>query len=294
MLALMSPPPTLPFHHNTLSSTRPSAAKRPKLSLNTNSVPSVFGRPSTSLRLENLSTTSPTARNTFQNAHNSPVQDRETGCNPALPPLSVPTLHATSESAASSATTTTSVFSIDSISSVVPYKLTHKTTSILINSPIPRAPKRAPFARAPTFPATKRVAFREPLTEEVKTTHFTLRHGNDVSPEAPEAPVSTIDLPPSDSLTEQTTEGLNDEHIQETHHRSRPDWPHTGDKRDSSDEEDSEDGPCPATPVAGRRKRQRQWTWTLAKVDSHKPICTHRRAPVEASTSGDSTVVCTL
>lgn len=41
--------------------------------------------------------------------------------------------------------------------------------------------------------------------------------------------------------------------------------PHTGDKRESSDEEDSDT--CPATPVAGRRKKHRQWVWTLGPVN---------------------------
>ncbi len=42
--------------------------------------------------------------------------------------------------------------------------------------------------------------------------------------------------------------------------------PRTGDKRDSSDEEDSDT--CPATPIAGRRKRHRQWRWTLGPTGS--------------------------
>lgn len=42
--------------------------------------------------------------------------------------------------------------------------------------------------------------------------------------------------------------------------------PRAGDKRDSSDEEDSDT--CPATPVAGRKKRHREWVWTLGPIDS--------------------------
>lgn len=42
--------------------------------------------------------------------------------------------------------------------------------------------------------------------------------------------------------------------------------PQTGEKRESSDEEDSDT--CPATPVAGRRKRHRQWRWTLGPVEA--------------------------
>lgn len=39
-----------------------------------------------------------------------------------------------------------------------------------------------------------------------------------------------------------------------------------GGKRDSSSDDENESDSCPATPVAGRRKRHRQWRWTLGPV----------------------------
>jgi len=39
-----------------------------------------------------------------------------------------------------------------------------------------------------------------------------------------------------------------------------------GGKRESSSDEEDESATCPATPVAGRRKRHRQWRWTIAPV----------------------------
>jgi len=42
--------------------------------------------------------------------------------------------------------------------------------------------------------------------------------------------------------------------------------PQTGEKRESSDEDDSDT--CPATPVAGRKKRSREWVWTLGPVET--------------------------
>ncbi|KAF2497780.1 hypothetical protein BU16DRAFT_424753, partial [Lophium mytilinum] len=43
--------------------------------------------------------------------------------------------------------------------------------------------------------------------------------------------------------------------------------PRTGDKRDSSSSEDSDsEDSCPETPVAGRRKRRREWVWTLGPI----------------------------
>jgi hypothetical protein len=48
--------------------------------------------------------------------------------------------------------------------------------------------------------------------------------------------------------------------------------PRAGDKRDSSESEDDSDT-CPQTPVAGRRKRSRDWRWTLGKLpgDTQSP-----------------------
>jgi len=40
--------------------------------------------------------------------------------------------------------------------------------------------------------------------------------------------------------------------------------PVAGEKRDSSDEDSDT---CPETPVAGRRKRRREWVWTLGADD---------------------------
>ena len=37
-------------------------------------------------------------------------------------------------------------------------------------------------------------------------------------------------------------------------------------KREPSDDEEDNDS-CPATPVAGRRKRHRQWVWTLGPIE---------------------------
>lgn len=115
------------------------------------------------------------------------------------------------------------------------------------------------------FPATKKVAFKEPLTEDVKTTHFTLRH-SDI--ESSTSTISTLELSPPNTEAKQSTLEQDHKESQEDHDQSHPSSPQTGDKRESSDEEDSDGGSCPATPVAGRRKRHRQWVWTLASGES--------------------------
>lgn len=115
------------------------------------------------------------------------------------------------------------------------------------------------------FPATKKVAFKEPLTEDVKTTQFTLRH-SDI--ESSTSTISTLELSPSNTEAKRSTLEQDHKESHEDEDHSHSSSPHTGDKRESSDEEDSDGGSCPATPVAGRRKRHRQWVWTLADGES--------------------------
>ncbi|KAF2214670.1 hypothetical protein CERZMDRAFT_90184 [Cercospora zeae-maydis SCOH1-5] len=260
-----------------------SPAKRPKLSLDTDNVPSIFGKSSTSLRLETLSATSPTARNTFRNALDPvTIQYKHSTPRPVLSSLKVVTNSpqpepdeapstAANESAASSATTTSSLSSLDSLASVVPYKLAFNSTSILVNSPLPRTSRRPHFGHPkPMFPAPKKVAFREPLTEDVTTTRFTLRH-SDI--ESSTSTISTLELTPTDSEVDEDPQELDDQRPRQADGRpatNSPPSPHTGDKRESSDEEESDSDSCPATPVAGRRKRHRQWVWTLGPVDGEE------------------------
>lgn len=297
----------LPSQHMGYSGTsapsplRPSRspAKRPKLSLDTNNVPSIFGKSSTSLRLETLSATSPTARNTFRNTLD-PVtaQNKKSNTKPTLSSLKIATdssprepeqiqQSTTNDSAASSATTTSSLSSIDSFSTVVPYKLTFNTTSILVNSPLPRTSRRSHFGhQKPMFPAPKKVAFREPLTEDVKTTRFTLRH-SDI--ESSTSTISALELTPSDSEVDETSKNQTERSQQADDRPSAksPPSPHTGDKRESSDEEESDSDSCPATPVAGRRKRHRQWIWTLGPVDGEEKPSSHQEMEVVKIHSDD-------
>lgn len=112
------------------------------------------------------------------------------------------------------------------------------------------------------FPAVKKVGFKVPLEEEVKTRRYTLRH-SDIESSA--STISTLELTPADGKDEiQHEKGVDNspKKPDENHYVFSP---HTGDKRES-DDEDSDT--CPATPVAGRRKRHRQWRWTLGPVES--------------------------
>ncbi|CAK4030568.1 Hypothetical predicted protein [Lecanosticta acicola] len=254
----------------------PAPSKRPKLSLNTTDVPlSVFGKASTSLRLDTLSCTSPTSRNTFsnRNAYTSFQQPPSDSSQqkPVLAPLTTsPTsivedeCELAQDSIASSASTSSSTSS-DFESTEVPYRVAFNTTSILRNGPLPR--KRARTSNLPSertmFPPAKKVAFRSPLTEEVKTTKYIMKH-SDIEPS--NSSISTLELSPQRNNTESTEEIKKGE--QEGAHMKRKgnEYPHAGNKRESSDDEESDDS-CPSTPMPGREKRSRIWTWTLGSID---------------------------
>ncbi|KAK5111971.1 hypothetical protein LTR62_004505 [Meristemomyces frigidus] len=274
----------------SMSAPGPSPAKRPKLSLDTQATPPAFGKASTSLRLETLSATSPTARHTFQNGYSVASQLRKPGVRrPALKPLTTtvppdttrkPTplrteLHNATESfeqTCSSSTSATSASTIDTLSAEVPYKWSYNIRSILRNGPLPRDlnKRRSSTNTKPMFPTAKKVAFRAPLTEEISTTKYTLAHSD---LESSSSTISTLELPPAkfilthDREEQETTLAKPDQ--QEQQEKWTAVSPQTGHKRDSSsDDEEDNNEICPATPVAGRKKRHRQWVWTLGPIEN--------------------------
>lgn len=270
--------PSTPMVH-TSSHQHSTTSKRPKLSLNTANVPSIFGKKSTSLRLDTLSTTSPTARNTFSNA----AFDLQgtTGAQTQSSPLTIletdaqdgrrdyrpsPTETAASNDSASSTST------LD-FSNGPPYSLSHNTKSVLRNGPIPRSHfQRTSFGlpKPIMFPATKKVAFRTPLEEVVTTTKYTMRH---VDIESSASTISTLELSPRREEESQPRASATGEDQQQSRTaaltmRKPPSEPQTGDKRESSDEEGDESDTTAVTPIAGRRKRSRRWVWTLPHLPS--------------------------
>jgi hypothetical protein len=266
---------------------------RPKLSVNT-STPRSFGK-GASLRLDTLSAVSPTKINTFSNAY--PTLER-----PSKPRLSIdsnfPAANSASASASatpSSASTVSSALTASSSGSAtisIPYKQPHNVVSILSNSQI--VPRRMASSR-PMFPAEKRVSFRTPLEEEITTTRYTLAHSD------LESSVSTIT-----SIASSTSTHSDSSATSSNGSRKRPSPPQSpsrpgstftslegspspkaprvGDKRDSSSSEDESDT-CPVTPVAGRRKRTRDWRWTLGTVPGSS---TSASSTSGATTSEDS------
>lgn len=128
------------------------------------------------------------------------------------------------------------------------------------------------------FPAPKKVAFRSPLTEEVKNIKFTLRH-SDI--DSSTSTISTLELSPSEGRPDSQVTQYETADKPEEATTKRHISPQTGDKRESSDEEEEHSGDesCPATPVAGRRKRHRQWIWTLGPIDSSNEVASNVKDP---------------
>lgn len=271
--------------------TRSSAGppKRPKLTLNTSHLPLSLGKGNTTGRLlEPLSVASPTSRNTFQNAY-GPLGPHSQPARPSASRANVPTplrtsstdsvvslASATSVTSATSATSSiSSASSADSSYPAVPYWLPYNTKSILTNGPIPRVRRGKSFSSTrPMFRVPKKVSFRTNLTEEIRTERYTMAHSD---LESSTSSISTLILPPlqypahddstKPSVVDHGAEGglaKTDELEKDSMPEQRS--PHTGDKRESSDEEDSD--VCPSTPVTRMNKRPREWVWTLGPVKS--------------------------
>jgi len=110
------------------------------------------------------------------------------------------------------------------------------------------------------------------MTEYIKTSTYTMAH-SDISSSC--STISTLELstPESDEVRQaEAKEAQNDGDAEDRGaalERNHASLPRVGDKRESSDGDDSDT--CPATPVAGRRKKSRQWRWTLGPIgsDSH-------------------------
>jgi hypothetical protein len=190
----------LPSHTPVSRPTAPT--KRPKLSLNTASLPSTFGKSTTGLRLDAPSIASPTARNTFSNAYGSqhvtspeattPHQDVRPKSRLCLDTSVAPThqhsarssstdscMSATSATSASTESSISSTSTTDSFDKPIPYRLPFNHHSILTNGPHGCLRRRKSFSSTrPMFPSPKNVSFRAPLTEDIHNTIYTLAHSD--------------------------------------------------------------------------------------------------------------------
>ncbi|KAK8217745.1 hypothetical protein BKA81DRAFT_385481 [Phyllosticta paracitricarpa] len=262
--------------------------QRPKLSLNTAQAQfRTFGKGS-SLRLDTLSAVSPTIRNTFSNGYEPrPASASET---PSSKPWTADT--PTSASTYNSTISTSSVSSLGLDSGRIPYTLPHNVKSILANSPLPPIVRHRTMK--PMFPPAKRVSFRAPLTEEIKTSKYTLAH-SDLESSSSTISSLSLDCHPSKTVKSKELEpeasqtltlpsrtvsepAPNAPKAQEaTKPKKTPSLamnlslPGRNCKRESPSDSESDGDECPVTPVAGRRKRRREWVWTLGPINGQKP-----------------------
>ncbi|MCJ1438797.1 hypothetical protein MMC27_008187 [Xylographa pallens] len=235
----MSAPPVQPEQKPSSSNTmsvavlplpRLSIPKRPKLSLQTSTIPQPFAPRSANALSIGHSSDSPTLRNTYENAlKDTPAaapaaQMLDVSPEPSRP-RGIPEPHRSSSSPLSSTESSPNV----------PYFLPIGARGILRNSPLPPRYVTATSTRTPhrMFPPVKRVVFHEKLEELM--------------------PTPIVEEPSELSDTESESSALG-------HKRGRASDPH--EHNDSDDPED-----MPSTPVSGRCKRRREWVWTIGSAE---------------------------
>ena len=118
------------------------------------------------------------------------------------------------------------------------------------------------------FPSAKRVGFRTQLTEEIQTSKFILAHSDlDIL----ESDMVSLRLPPPNeafkaALRKEKENSYDDDDRPQSAPAVIQASEEDQELRDARAEEDEAE--YPKTPVAGRRKRQREWVWTLGPRDS--------------------------
>ncbi|PYH87904.1 hypothetical protein BO71DRAFT_287505, partial [Aspergillus ellipticus CBS 707.79] len=271
---------------------RPAMAARPKLTLQTSSLPRTFGSSSTglSLSLTTGPTASPTVRNTFKNAYE------------VAPPSATasPSSKLRFSKPSSPFTTHNS------------YQLPLGVRSILRNSPLDAScrrrsgsvattgPNGGPSARRVFFPAKKQVSYRCPLEEEIQTVRYTARHSDlDDEPIVP-LPAATTTTSSDEDSDSNTSAGPSD-----SGSSTSEDEPETGvstaisgkaKKRKHQTAErqvravalmdglpavsttttttssSSSVTTTPQTPRRKRAKRRCEWRWTLGPLDQRETL----------------------
>ncbi|PGG99624.1 hypothetical protein AJ80_09319 [Polytolypa hystricis UAMH7299] len=294
-----------------LHDTSSKVTKRPKLSLQTSSLPVTFGKSTTALSVATVSagcSPSPTVRNTFSNAYDGFFALSSPGGNsiPSLPTYASRHPKRANAYVASSNNTINTQSSKDN----APYQLPLGVRSILRNSPLRTSSRRtcphsgttangATTARKILFPATKRVSYRIPLDEEIKTVRFIARHSDlSSSDESSSCPSDTDSImsssdeesdssashsgsTPSDDEAPGTTIIPSSDNTAPSTHRRRQ----KAKRKNSASERQIRaaalrDGlinvstnyrwdNTPQTPQLQRcKKRLRKWRWTLGPIEN--------------------------
>ncbi|KAJ5156627.1 hypothetical protein N7492_009430 [Penicillium capsulatum] len=274
-----------------LSPSDRSITARPKLTLQTTSLPRTFGTSNTGLSLSFTTgpTASPTVRNTFKNAYDVPSPSSATSSPSKGPRLNSKPI---------SPYTHTSNHSFGYRS---PYQVPIGVRSILRNSPLEHAARRrsgsvsagtggpGAGARRVFFPAKKSVNYRHPLEEEIRTERYTAQHLDLVHEEAAEdarkQATGTTDPPADDSdssesLSETSTsgddastdeDGTGNRTLSKLERKKRRTLRIERQVRAVALLDGLQTDPYPSTPqtpLQGRAKRRREWKWTLGPIDT--------------------------
>ncbi|KAL4752912.1 hypothetical protein BDW72DRAFT_169912 [Aspergillus terricola var. indicus] len=300
-LPVMSP--ALPSHqHSTAPGSHPHssmscgltskapnrpALSRPKLTLQTSSLPMSFSTSSTglSLSLATGPTASPTVRNTFKNAYDV-----------AYP----------SSATVSPSRSTSNRFSKPSspYTPSNPYQLPIGVKSILRNSYLESAKRRSnsvgpsngSAARRVFFPTKKHVSYRYPLEEEIRTVKYTAAHSDLVSDSESgscetssddDSDYSTSSLVSSDTTPSDEETNTAEKKKKKRKYRSNERQVRAVALMEGLKDPYSSQSQTPQTPRQGRLKRRREWRWTLGPLeeagtttDSSQPFAPNTQAPV--------------
>lgn len=246
-------------------------AKRPKLSLQTSSLPITFGKSTTGLSrsLTPSSTASPTILNTFNNAYGAarPLPATDEGSSPSRLPAKA-LRHAPSYVATGHRDYRDST----------PYQQPLGVRSILRNSPLPRSSlwqtmsaSSVPEGRRVFFPAKKQVTYRLPLEEEIQTVHFVAKHSDLSSGSEHDSSQGSESDDLSDSSTPGSDFSSSEDESSAVALVSAPPHPSKKKRKTVSSERQIRAAALrdglqePDTPRQGRRKRCK-WRWTLEPV----------------------------
>ncbi|KAL1851538.1 hypothetical protein Plec18167_002764 [Paecilomyces lecythidis] len=263
-------PPAAPNGHGT------GMSKRPKLSLQTTSLPITYGKSTTGLSLSlaaGNNTASPTVLNTFNNAYELMRSSTSAAGDVSPSKGKIISPYATGRHKES-----------------VPYQLPLGVRSILRNSPIPASSRRQRSVsmtgnnmngshsnRRLLFPASKQVSYRFPLEEEVKTVRFTARHSDIVDDsesgisdgsQSDDGSVShTSQSDSSSSSDEDTTTCKTISPLTHCKRKRRKSAGIEGRKLQLSRLDGHSSGlESPQTPCQEHPKRRREWRWTLGPL----------------------------
>ncbi|KAL3479073.1 hypothetical protein BJX99DRAFT_90388 [Aspergillus californicus] len=267
-VSIMSPqPPAVNMACGLTSSATSRPALRPKLTLQTSSLPISFGSSTTGLSLALAAgpTASPTVRNTFKNAYEVP-----------------------SSATASPSRSTNRFTKPSSPYTSSNYQLPLGTKSILRNSPLESSKRRsnsvAPSgpttsSRRVFFPTKKQVSYRLPLEEEIKNVEYTARHSDLVSDAetasaetssdsdsdySTSSLVSSDTTPSDDDAEKQPDSNSADRKKKKRKYRSAERQVRAVARMEGLEDPYSQ---TPQTPRQGRLKRRREWRWTLGPVE---------------------------